>query len=293
MPAKRDRTRLIVEVLVYVLLGWVAMSVAGWVAVPLGGYLVGITVAVLAAAIFVNWLTLTIYEHRPLADIGLHLRGASRDNLLFGVAGGVGAACLALVPGLLAGGASLVSTPNDIPTTGTFLFIGLFLAVGAAGEEILFRGYAFQILIANAGAWTTVLPVAVIFAMMHAGNPSATTLALANTAGFGIVFGYAYLRSRDLWLPIGLHFGWNVTLPLFGVNVSGLKMKMTGYEMRWSAGKLWSGGDYGPEGSILASVAMVVLVLYLWKAPIRRQPSPLLDPPAESAPCEPAPPLPS
>lgn len=293
MPAKRDRVRLTIEVLVYIVLGWVAMSVAGWATVPLGGYLVGITVAVLAAALFVNWLTLTIYEHRPLADIGLHLRPAARDNLLFGLAGGIGAACIALLPGVLSGAAHLVRTPADTPTTGTFLFIGLFLAVGAAGEEILFRGYAFQLLVANAGAWTTILPVAIVFALMHAGNPNSTYLALANTAGFGIVFGFAYLRSHDLWLPIGLHFGWNVTLPLFGVNVSGLKMKMTGYELRWSAGNLWSGGDYGPEGSILASVAMIALGVYLWKAPIRRQPSPLLDPPAESTPCEPAPPLPS
>ena len=172
MPAKRDRVRLTIEVLVYIVLGWVAMSVAGWATVPLGGYLVGITVAVLAAALFVNWLTLTIYEHRPLADIGLHLRPAARDNLLLGLAGGIGAACIALLPGVLSGAAHLVRTPADTPTTGTFLFIGLFLAVGAAGEEILFRGYAFQLLVANAGAWTTILPVAIVFALMHAGNPN-------------------------------------------------------------------------------------------------------------------------
>ena len=289
MPARRDRTRLAIEVTVYIVLGWVAMSVAGWAAVPLGGYLVGITVAVFSAALFVNWLTFTIYERRHLADAGLHLRAAGRDNLLFGLAGGIGAACIALLPGLLAGAAHLVRTPNDTPSTGTFLFIAACLAVGAAGEEILFRGYAFQILIANVGDWTTILPVAVLFASMHAGNPHATYLALANTAGFGVLFGYAFLRSRDLWLPIGVHFGWNVTLPLFGVQVSGLRMKMTGYQLQWSAGTLWSGGDYGPEGSILASVAMVALAIYLWKAPIRRQPSALLDPPAENALCEPPP----
>jgi hypothetical protein len=84
-----------------------------------------------------------------------------------------------------------------------------------------------------------------------------------------------------LWLPIGLHFGWNFTLPLFGVNVSGLTIKLTGHEMEWSAGTLWSGGEYGPEGSVLTTMVLLALALYLWKAPIRSQPS-------EVFPCAPA-----
>ena len=51
---------------------------------------------------------------------------------------------------------------------------------------------------------------------------------------FGVLFGYAYLRTSALWLPIGLHFGWNVVLPLFGANLSGFTMGVTGYS---SAGK--------------------------------------------------------
>jgi hypothetical protein len=49
----------------------------------------------------------------------------------------------------------------------------------------------------------------------------------------------------------------------------------------WRTGTIWSGGDYGPEGSVLTSMVMIVLAVYLWKVPIRRQVSPLTDPPAE------------
>jgi membrane protease YdiL (CAAX protease family) len=129
----------------------------------------------------------------------------------------------------------------------------------------------------------------VLFAALHSFNPNAGYLGLANTAGFGILFGYAFLRSYDLWLPIGLHFGWNVTLPLFGVNVSGLKIGVTGYTLEWTAGSLWSGGEYGPEASILTSAAMLILFAYLWKAPIRRQSAVLLDPPAGEVTCVPGP----
>jgi hypothetical protein len=61
----------------------------------------------------------------------------------------------------------------------------------------------------------------------------------------------------------------------------------------WRAGDLWSGGGYGPEASVLTSAVLIPLFVYLWKAPIRRQPSPLTDLPGESAICEPSPPLPS
>ncbi len=55
-------------------------------------------------------------------------------------------------------------------------------------------------------------------------------------------------------------------------------MKVTGYELAWSAGKLWSGGAYGPEGSILASAVILLLFAYLWKAPVHRQHSPITEP---------------
>jgi uncharacterized protein len=197
-----------------------------------------------------------------------------------------------LAPPLLLGVATISGKPGVPAEPGTVAFVSLCLLVGAAGEEILFRGFAFQLLVGSAGAWATIVPVAVLFAAVHAANPGASSIGLVNTAGFGVVFGYAFLRSRDLWLPIGLHFGWNVSLPLFGVPVSGLTMNVTGYEMKWFAGDLWSGGSYGPEASILSTVVMLGLAGYLYKAPIRRQPSPLIDPP-ESAPCEVPPSLPS
>ncbi len=99
--------------------------------------------------------------------------------------------------------------------------------------------------------------------------------------GFGILFGIAFLRSHDLWLPIGLHFGWNFTLPMFGVNLSGITIKPTGLEILWKAGPLWSGGEYGPEASVLTSAVLILLAIYLWKAPIRKQYAPVYEAPSQ------------
>ena len=289
MPPKHP-LRIAAEVVAYALVYLVLAAVFGALLAWIGGYLVAITGADLGGALAVNWLALQFCTNGlKLPDLGLMWNRFSADNLAFGLAGGIGAACLVLAPPILVGAARIVSTPGDQPPLSTIFFVGLMLAAGSSGEEICFRGYAFQVLLANFGAFATIIPIGVIFALLHGGNPNATTLGLVNTAGFGILFGYAFWRSRDLWLPIGLHFGWNFTLPLFGTNVSGLRMKVTGYEMSWSAGTLWSGGAYGPEASLLTSAVLFALFAYLWKAPIRRQISHLTDRP-ESIVCESLPP---
>lgn len=292
MTATRsDPARLALALGVYVVLYVVAQILLGSV-LGMAGVLAGATLTVLMGALLANWLALRIYENLSLSAVGIPWNRAAAENLGFGLLGGIGAACLVLAPALAIGAARLVRTA-DQPSSGTLPFVVMLLAIGAAGEELLFRGYGFQILLARFGPYATILPVAVVFASLHGANPNATWFGLANTAGFGILFGYAFLRTRDLWLPIGIHFGWNVTLPLFGVNLSGLRMDVTGHEMVWTAGRLWSGGDYGPEASLLTSGVLILLFAYLWKTPLRRQNSPLTDPPSERVVCESSPLLPS
>jgi membrane protease YdiL (CAAX protease family) len=284
----RSPAQIALRIVPYVVFYFLLANLAGPLFMWLGGTFVGLTLTALFAALFVNWLPLRIFENRPLVDAGLWWNHSSADNLAFGLAGGIAAGSLVMGPALLLRFGHLVATPREPFSVGTLLFVAALLVAGAAGEELFFRGYGFQVLLAGAGAYATVLPVGLIFGVLHLGNPHANWLSTVNTAGFGILFGYAYLRSRDLWLPMGLHFGWNFTLPLFGAPVSGLKMNITGHEMVWSAGPWVSGGEYGPEASVLTSVILAGMFVFLWKAPVRRQISPLTDPEV-SAVCEPQP----
>jgi membrane protease YdiL (CAAX protease family) len=273
-----DPLRVALRIGVYAFLYVITARISGPVLAWLGGYLVGLTVTGLAAALAANAFSLRIYEGRPLVDIGLRWNRASAANLGLGAAAGAGSACLVLLPPLLTPAAHWSALSSGGAGLGALFLVPVLLFLGSAGEEILFRGYGFQVLLRSAGDYATILPVGILFALLHAGNPNASYLGLANTAGFGILFGYAFLRSRDLWLPIGLHYGWNLTLPLFGVNVSGITMRLTGYTLEWTAGPLWSGGEYGPEASILTSGVFVALFLFLRRAPIRRQNTPLAGP---------------
>ena len=229
------------------------------------------------AALLANIVALRIYEGRHLWEIGFQWNRAAVRNLGLGLAGGAASAVLVMVVPLISRAAAIVPLASSEANVRTLLFVTVMLFFGAAGEEMLFRGYGFQILLRSFGPYATILPVGVLFAALHATNPHASALGLVNTAGFGMIFGYAFLRTRDLWLPIGLHFGWNVVLPLFGANVSGITIRVTGYVLQWSAGPLWSGGEYGPEASVLTSAVLFALFAFVRMAPVRRQENPLID----------------
>ena len=233
----------------------------------MGGQMFAITVPPLVAAAIASALAMAIFESRKLADTGLAWGEGSLRNLLAGIVLGGVAAALAVLPAVALGFAHFRNVANADASWRAALFMPVLLFCGALSEEIVFRGFSLQYLMKGYGSWAAILGVGAVFGLMHAGNPGATTMSTINTVGFGVVFGAALLRSRDLWLPAGIHFAWNTALPFFGVGLSGLTIKVTGYELVWSAGDLWSGGNYGPEASGITSLVIVLLLVAVWKVP--------------------------
>ncbi len=265
--------------------------VGTFILIPIGAYFGGImvasTVPPLLAAAFATSIAMAIFESRRLGDIGLHWREGSARNFAIGMGLAIIAACMVILAPVAAGVAHFRAVAGaDISWRGD-IFFPLLLLCGALGEEIAFRGFTLQFLIRGYGAWIGVIAVGSIFGLLHAGNPGATPLSICITIGFGILFGFAVVRSHDLWFPLGLHFGWNATLPFLGVDLSGLTIRVTRYEIQWNSDALWSGGSYGPEASLLTLFILPVLGVMIWKAPIRRGWTWLLDhgpDEAESAP---------
>ena len=257
-----DKLGLTLRVGLYVLLAWMGLLVFP-VMLPLGGILVTSTLSAFAAAAVANAVVVRVYERGRLADVGLAWTAISGREFLTGAAGGIVAAIVAILVPVALRLARFDHTPGVEHPWASFAFGGLALFFGAMGEELLFRGYAFQLLMRSVGPFATILPTSVIFGLMHAGNPGAGALGIINTLAWGILFGYAVWRTGALWLPIGLHFGWNVTLPLLGSNLSGFTMSVTGYTLEWNAGVIWSGGGYGVEGSVLTSLIVVALFFAL------------------------------
>jgi membrane protease YdiL (CAAX protease family) len=263
------------KLFVFSFLALLGLPIFSWLLSPFQA-IIQATLHVFAAASVANAVSLRIYERGRLADIGLQWNRLSAANLGIGLGSGIGAALLVTAVPLLVGAAELKPSPEFSFNFGSIVFVSILLLFGAIGEEMLFRGYAFQVLITLMGRYATLLPAAIIFAAAHRDNLNSSPLSLFNTFAMGVLLGYAFLRSGDLWLPIGLHFGWNWTLPMFGVNLSGFTMGMTGYVMHWNVGALWSGGEYGPEAGLVTSLVVPVLGYALWRAPVRKQESFLL-----------------
>ena len=274
-PPPAPETRLGVVLRLVFFIGFVlagAFLLQGLLAAVFGA-VVGATIGIFATGLFANLLVMRIFDRRPLSDIGLGSGRGTGRNFLLGVLSGGGAATLLLSAPLLAGTGHLIPRPNSSFAWSSLLFYLITLLFGAAGEEMVFRGYAFQLLIRKLGPFATVLPVGVLFGLAHSFNPNSTMLSTVNTSLWGILIGYAFLRSHDLWLPIGLHYGWNAVLPLFGVNLSGLTIDITRYYYRWDLTALWSGGDYGPEGGLLTTIFVIALFFALHRLPVVPQPA--------------------
>jgi membrane protease YdiL (CAAX protease family) len=133
----------------------------------------------------------------------------------------------------------------------------LFFAGFNAGfmEELLFRGILFRWIEEFGGSWAALFVTSALFGLAHIGNDNASLFSSFTIAvEAGLMLGGAYMLTRSLWVPIGLHFGWNVTqglvwdVPVSGNDVDGLvNARLTGNE-------LISGGAFGLEASVIALV---------------------------------------
>jgi hypothetical protein len=269
---KPDVFGLVLRVGLFILIGYLSLNVFGISLLLItNSPFITSAMAVFAAAAVANAITVRIYERGQLSALGLGWKNTSSREFMLGMGSGAGAACLVLLLPAAVGAASFEKVPGSEHVVASLAFVSIVLLFGAFGEEMLFHGYAFQLLIRRVGGFATVLPAAVLFGFAHMDNPHRNLLGIVNTMLWGVLFGYAYLRTSALWLPIGLHFGWNVALPLLGANLSGFTMGVTGCALHWTVGDLWSGGGYGPEGSLLTTAIVIVLFFVLHRYTIEQE----------------------
>jgi CAAX protease family protein len=180
-------------------------------------------------------------------------------------------------------------------TLRTAFVVFLIILAAAMSEELAFRGYPFQRLVEGIGPAGAILVLSALFGAVHLNNPHVSdnryvqVFAFSNTLLAGVLFAIAYLRTRALWFPWGLHFGWNATLGLFfGLPVSGINDFATVVHSRISGPEWLLGGAYGLEGGFLGTVAILLGLLYILvfvkpaQVPTQPEPAKLAELPQES-----------
>lgn len=215
----------------------------------------------------VTWICLRLRRER-LSSIGFVLDARWMRELGVGTFFGLASALLAVGMIWASGGVRLELDPARSVATMVygaylFLFVALF-------EETLFRGFVFQRFVAGAGPWIAQIAMGLLFATSHWGNPDmhGATLAWATVELFtgAVLLGLAWLRTRSLAMPIGIHLGWNWALgQLLGFGVSGFAQAGWFHPMLQGRPEWMTGGRFGPEASVFAVVADVLLILVLWK----------------------------
>lgn len=149
----------------------------------------------------------------------------------------------------------------------SFLLPALAIGVSSAVfEEIIFRGIIFRITEQKLGSVWALLISSSLFGFAHLANDGSTLYsAIAITIEAGILLGAAFIYSRNLWLPIFIHFAWNFSEGgIYGAIISGNGLKKSLVKATFDGPDLLTGGKFGPENSIQAVVlGLIVGAIFL------------------------------
>lgn len=146
-----------------------------------------------------------------------------------------------------------------------YIVFPLMMAFGSSVfEEILFRGVIFRIIEEKLGSYIALIISAAIFGFAHLANPETSIFAAIGIAvQAGVLLGAAYIYSRNLWLPIAIHFGWNFLESAMGTNVSGNSVKSLFVSETIGKGVFVNGG-FGPEDTLQATVfCFIIAIVFL------------------------------
>ena len=214
-----------------------------------------------------------VEEHRIAAQ-GLPFSPGWAQQFGVGCAIGFVLVLFAVIPVAIWGNVAFRTTLNFHGVAGVVAVTGVLIS-GALAEELMFRGYPFQRLVEGIGATGAIFVFSVLFGVVHLSNPGATVWGLINTVAIGVLLAMAYLRTRALWLPWGIHFAWNAVLGLvFGLPVSGLRLFNVAVHATVQGPKWLTGGSYGVEASAPGAIAICVGLVIIWKSPIHRLANP-------------------
>lgn len=240
---------------------------------PFSGFIADIIyrISLLVSALVAGYLCARFLEQLPWRSLGLTIHSRWFRDLVLGSA--IGFLTLAISVGIATAGKGLTFSLNNAAMASmvrSMLGSFVLLFVAALAEEAMFRGYPLQTLARARLAWLGVILTSVPFGLVHLNNPNVVPgVTFANTALAGVWFGVAYLRTRSLWLPWGLHWSWNWALGwFFGLPVSGINLVSNPLFNGTDNGPAWlTGGSYGIEGGIAATVALLLSTLFIWRTP--------------------------
>ncbi|HET9913291.1 MAG TPA: type II CAAX endopeptidase family protein [Anaerolineales bacterium] len=271
-PRLRAGWRLLIQTILLVVIGIVAGLVPLLLGVPseaLNSELVGTLILFLAftGSVYIarRWL-----DRRSFSSLGVQLSKQTLPDILAGI--GITLVQMGFIFAVMLGfgwltveGFAWEVDPTSVIITGVLTFFVVYIFVGWQ-EELLSRGYHLQTLASGTNLFWGVVLSSAVFGVLHVFNPGATWASTLGIFFAGIYLAYAYIRTKQLWLPIGIHIGWNFFQGVvFGFPVSGTTAyALTRITLRGP--ELWTGGAFGPEAGLIVLPSLIVggVLIYLY-----------------------------
>jgi membrane protease YdiL (CAAX protease family) len=248
--------------LYFLLMGLMAVGLmeAGW---PMLKAQLGMTSAVPQIVVLgvVNLLAMSVpamllmgvFDRKSPMAMGLKPQGAIADLLSGGIVGGF-IFSTAIAAAFFGGWAQF--NPDFSKLSMNAMMAGAVgMTLAAAGEEVMMRGYILQELMSKFSTPASVVVSSLMFTALHGGALVGSDMAVVGALNIflaSVLMSLAYLTTRTLWLPIGIHAGWNVMQgPVLGINVSGNDFGSGWQPVTLSGPEMMTGGSFGLEGSLL------------------------------------------
>ncbi len=269
-PRLRAGWRLLLQTVLMFAIAIVVSLVTGMLGPSIGGSLIFgqiLNFIMITGSVYIarRWL-----DRRSFESLGFKLSGQTLVDIFAGIGitflqMGFIYAVMFLLGWITFQGFAWQFDPINIVVTSVLATFVAFIFVGW-NEELLSRGYHLQTIASGLNLFWGVVISSAIFGLLHLGNPNATWVSAAGIFFAGLYLAYGYIRTKQLWLSIGLHIGWNFFEGVvFGFPVSGLDIyRLTRIQVHGP--EIWTGGAFGPEAGLIVLPSLIVgaVLIYLY-----------------------------
>ena len=211
------------------------------------------------------FLWVKFIEKRPFSSLGFFKKGWLKE---LGRGFLIGAAQFSLVVALLllTGTGSLELAELSLEPVLFILALIPFWILQGGTEELVTRGWLFPAVSTKSNIFIGILISSALFGALHLFNPGVSILSIVNIILDGIFACFLMLKYDNMWVLAGMHGAWNfVQGNIYGIQVSGqgASISILNYSSQSSV-DLLSGGAFGAEGSIFASIVLIGCIAYLY-----------------------------
>ena len=197
-------------------------------------------------------------------DVGVVINGRTIKEYFFGALLGLVMLVLSVLPAVVFGAAHFTVGTISGTVLGTWALYGVGFIIQSFSEEYLCRGLIMKRLSERYNIWINLVIQAVIFMLLHSGNPGMGIIPYINLFLMGYIFGQVVIITDNLMFASGLHWLWNFAQGcIFGIKVSGLEGMTTILECEMNGHHLLTGADFGIEGALTTTFVTLIVIIAL------------------------------